>query len=198
MLRMPTATGICGTNSGSSQDPWLRLQSPHICSMVEADSQTSGGGMAGEIEARLKALNIALPEVASPLANYVPFIHVGDQLFISGQLPLRDGSVIVTGKLGAGLDLAQGEEAARLCALNILAQAKAALRDLDRIMQLLRLNGFVNAAPDFTDHPKVINGASNLMVDVLGNKGRHTRIAVGCASLPLGAAVEIDAVFAIA
>jgi enamine deaminase RidA (YjgF/YER057c/UK114 family) len=166
--------------------------------MVEADSQTSGGGMAGEIEARLKALNIALPEVASPLANYVPFIHVGDQLFISGQLPLHDGSVTVTGKLGAGLDLAQGEEAARLCALNILAQAKAALRDLDRIVQLLRLNGFVNSTPDFIDHPKVVNGASNLMVDVLGNKGRHTRIAVGCASLPLGAAVEIDAVFAIA
>ncbi|MCJ7597905.1 MAG: RidA family protein [Methyloceanibacter sp.] len=154
--------------------------------------------MAGEIEARLKALNIALPEVASPLANYVPFIHVGDQLFISGQLPLHDGSVTVTGKLGAGLDLAQGEEAARLCALNILAQAKAALRDLDRIVQLLRLNGFVNSTPDFIDHPKVVNGASNLMVDVLGNKGRHTRIAVGCASLPLGAAVEIDAVFAIA
>ena len=88
--------------------------------------------------------------------------------------------------------------AARLCALNILAQAETALRDLDRIVQLLRLNGFVNSAPDFTDYPKVINGASNLMVDVLGDKGRHTRIAVGCVSLPLGAAVEIDAVFAIA
>jgi len=154
--------------------------------------------MAGEIEARLKALNIGLPEVASPVANYVPFVHVGDQLFISGQLPFRDGRVAVTGKLGAGIDLSQGEEAARLCALNILAQAKVALRDLDRIVQLLRLNGFVNSAPDFTDHPKIINGASNLMVDVLGNKGRHTRIAVGCASLPLGAAVEIDAIFAIA
>jgi enamine deaminase RidA (YjgF/YER057c/UK114 family) len=165
--------------------------------MVEADRGTNGGGMAGEIEARLKALNIDLPEVASPVANYVPFVHVGHHLFISGQLPLRDGRVTVTGKLGAGVDLAQGEEAARLCALNILAQAKSALLDLDRIVQLLRLNGFVNSAPDFTDHPKVINGASNLMVDVLGNKGRHSRIAVGCASLPLGAAVEIDAVFAI-
>jgi enamine deaminase RidA (YjgF/YER057c/UK114 family) len=166
--------------------------------MVEADSRTGGGDMAGEIEARLKALNIALPELAAPIANYVPFLHLGNLLFISGQLPLRDGKVTVAGKLGAGVDLAQGEDAARLCALNILAQAKTALRDLDRIVQLLRLNGFVNSAPDFTDHPKVINGASNLMVDVLGDKGRHTRIAIGCPSLPLGAAVEIDAVFAIA
>jgi enamine deaminase RidA (YjgF/YER057c/UK114 family) len=166
--------------------------------MVEADSRTGGGDMAGEIEARLKALNMTLPELAAPIANYVPFLHLGNMLFISGQLPLRDGKITVAGKLGAGVDLAQGEEAARLCALNILAQAKTALRDLDRIVQLLRLNGFVNSAPDFTDHPKVINGASNLMVEQLGDKGRHTRVAVGCASLPLGSAVEIDAVFAIA
>jgi enamine deaminase RidA (YjgF/YER057c/UK114 family) len=101
------------------------------------------------------------------------------------------------GKVGAELDLAKGNEAARLCALNILAQAKAALRDLDRIVQLLRLNGFVNAAPGFADHPKVLNGASDLMVEILGNKGVHTRIAVGCASLPLNAAVEVDAIFAV-
>ena len=126
-----------------------------------------------------------------------PSLHLDGQLFVSGQLPLKDGKVAVTGKLGADLDLDQGQEAARLCAINILAQAKAALRDLDRIVQLLRLNGFVNAAPGFADHPKVINGASELMVEVLGNKGRHTRIAVGCASLPLNAAVEIDAIFAI-
>ena len=93
--------------------------------------------------------------------------------------------------------MSQGQEAARLCALNILAQAKAALGDLDRIVQLIRLNGFVSAAPDFFDHPKVINGASDIMVEILGDKGRHTRIAVGCTSLPLNAAVEIDAVFAI-
>jgi len=105
--------------------------------------------------------------------------------------------VAVTGKLGADVDLARGQEAARLCALNILAQAKTALRDLDRIVQLLRLNGFVNAAPDFADHPKVLNGASDFLVEVLGNKGRHTRIAVGCSSLPLGASVEVDAIFAV-
>jgi enamine deaminase RidA (YjgF/YER057c/UK114 family) len=153
--------------------------------------------MTGEIEARLKALDLVLPEVASPVANYVSFLHLNGQLFVSGQLPMRDGKVAVTGKLGDGLDIARGQEAARLCAVNILAQAKAALRDLDRIVQLLRLNGFVNAAPDFADHPKVINGASDLMVEILGNKGHHTRIAVGCASLPLNAAVEIDAIFAI-
>ena len=153
--------------------------------------------MAGEIEARLKALDLVLPEVASPVANYVSFLHLDRLLFVSGQLPLKDGKVAFAGKVGEGLDLIAGQAAARLCAVNILAQAKAALRDLDRIVQLLRLNGYVNAPPDFTEHPKVINGASDLMVGVLDNKGRHTRIAVGCAGLPLSAAVEIDAIFAI-
>lgn len=153
--------------------------------------------MAGEIEARLKALDLVLPEIPAALANYVPFLHLDRLLFVSGQLPLLQGQIAVAGKLGADLDIAQGAEAGKLCALNILAQAKAALRDLDRIVQCLRLNGYVNATPDFTDHSKVINGASDLMVEVLGNKGRHTRVAVGCASLPLGAAVEIDALFAI-
>src|SRR6478672_13679803 len=156
-----------------------------------------GGFMAGEIEARLKALDLVLPTVAAPVADYVSFLHLNGQLFVAGQLPLKDGSIAVAGTLGAGVDVAQGQEAARLCALNILAQAKAALGDLDRIAQCLRLNGFVNAAPGFTDQPKVINGASELIVKVLGQKGRHTRIAVGCASLPLGAAVEIDAIFAV-
>ncbi|MEG6509757.1 RidA family protein [Methyloligella sp. 2.7D] len=152
--------------------------------------------MAGEIEARLKALDLTLPEVASPLANYVPFLHINNQLFISGQLPMRDGAA-VTGKLGDTVSVEDGAKAAELCLFNILAQAKAALRDLDRIEQCLQLTGYVNAAPDFTDHPKVINGASDLMVEILGNKGRHTRAAVGCSSLPLGACVEIGAIFAI-
>jgi len=153
--------------------------------------------MAGAIEARLKALDLALPEAKAAVGNYVPFVHLGGQLLISGQLPMKDGGIAVTGTLGAGVDVPQGQEAAKLCALNILAQAKAALGDLDRIVQLLRLNAFVNSAPGFADHPKVINGASDLMVEILGDKGRHTRIAVGCTSLPLNAAVEIDAVFAI-
>jgi enamine deaminase RidA (YjgF/YER057c/UK114 family) len=153
--------------------------------------------MAGEIEARLKALGLVLPEARAAIGSYAPFLHINGQLFISGQLPLVDGKIAVAGKVGPELDLGRGQEAARLCALNILTQAKAALRDLDRIVQLVRLNGFVNAAPDFADHPKVLNGASDLMVEILGNKGIHTRIAVGCASLPLNAAVEVDAIFAI-
>ena len=123
--------------------------------------------MAGEIEARLKALDLALPEAKAPIGSYVPFLHLGGQLFISGQLPLKDGKMVAEGRVGADLDLTQTQEAARVCAINILAQAKAALRDLDRIVQLLRLNGFVNAAPGFADHPKVLNAASELMVEIL-------------------------------
>ncbi len=153
--------------------------------------------MAGEIEARVKALGLTLPEAKAAIGSYVPFLHLNGQLVISGQLPLVDGKIAIAGKVGAELDIARGQEAARLCALNILAQAKAALRDLDRIVQLMRLNGFINADPGFADHPKVLNGASDLMVAILGNKGLHTRIAVGCASLPLNAAVEVDAIFAV-
>lgn len=153
--------------------------------------------MAGTIEARLKALDLALPEAKAAIGTYVPFVHMNGQLLISGQLPMKDGALAVTGQLGRDVELDASQAAAKLCALNILAQAKLALGDLDRITQLMRLNGFVNAAPDFADHPKVINGASDLMVEILGDKGRHTRIAVGCSSLPLNAAVEIDAIFAI-
>lgn len=153
--------------------------------------------MAGNIEARLKALDLTLPEAKAAIGSYVPFVHMNGQLLISGQLPMNDGGIAIAGTLGEGVGLTQGQEAAKLCALNILAQAKAALGDLDRIVQLLRLNGFVNATPGFADHPKVINGASDLMVEILGDKGRHTRIAIGCSSLPLNAAVEIDAIFAI-
>ena len=151
--------------------------------------------MAGEIEARLKALDLVLPEVPAPVADYVSYLHLNGQLFVAGQLPLKEGRIAVAGTLGAGLDAKQGQDAARLCGLSILAQAKAALGDLDRIVKCLRLNGYVNATSDFVDHPKVINGASEMIVKVLGEKGRHTRVAVGCSSLPLGAAVEIDAIF---
>jgi enamine deaminase RidA (YjgF/YER057c/UK114 family) len=153
--------------------------------------------MAGEIEARLKALDLVIPEAKAAIGSYVPYLHLNGQLFVSGQLPLKAGAIAVAGKLGADVELSQGQEAARICAINILAQAKAALRDLDRIVQLLRLNGFVSATPGFADHPKVLNAASELMVEILGNKGLHTRIAIGCASLPLNAAVEIDAIFAV-
>jgi enamine deaminase RidA (YjgF/YER057c/UK114 family) len=145
-------------------------------------------------ETRLKALGLTLPPAPQPVANYVPALFAGDLLFISGQVSKAGDGKIITGVLGAGLDVAAGQAAAKLCALNILAQAEAALGDLERIVQVLRLTGFVASAPAFTDQPQVVNGASDLMVAVLGDRGRHTRSAVGVASLPLGAAVEVDAI----
>lgn len=152
----------------------------------------------GIVDKRLAELGLVLPEAPAPAANYVPFtVHAG-LVHVSGQLPMRDGAVAITGKLGAGVSLEQGQEAARLCALAILAQARAACEgDLDRIRRVLRIGGFVASAPDFTDQPKVINGASDLLVAVLGDVGRHARAAVGVAVLPLDAAVEVDAVLAI-
>lgn len=158
----------------------------------------TGRSETGTIEARLAELGLTLPEAPSPVANYVPYAVSGNLLFISGQISKAIDGTIVTGALGTGVSLEEGQRAARHCALNVLAQAKAALGSLDRIGQVLRLTGFVNAAPAFADHPKVVNGASDLMVEVLGDKGRHTRAAVGVSSLPLNAAVEVDAILAIA
>ncbi len=146
---------------------------------------------------RLTSLGLTLPPAPAAVGNYVPFVIAGDLLTISGQVSRNNDGSIIAGRLGADLTVAQGQDAARQCALAILAQANAALGGLARIGRLVRLNGFVNATADFTDHPKVVNGASDLMVEVLGEAGRHTRIAVGVASLPAGCAVEIDAVFAI-
>lgn len=154
--------------------------------------------MTGTIEARLAQLGLTLPPAPNPVANYVPYAVAGNLLFISGQISKAADGTIVTGLLGRDVTVEAGQAAARLCALNILAQAKAALGDLDRVAQVMRLTGFVAATADFADHPKVINGASDLMVEVLGDKGRHTRAAVGVASLPMASAVEIDAIIAIA
>jgi enamine deaminase RidA (YjgF/YER057c/UK114 family) len=153
--------------------------------------------MAGEAEHNLEALGLLLPSAAAPAANYVPAVLAGGMLYISGQLPMRDGVVAYKGHLGADVSLEDGKAAAQLCALNILAQAKAMLGDLDRVTRVVRLGGFVAATPDYTDHPQVVNGASDLMVAVLGAKGQHARAAVGVASLPRGAAVEVEAVFAV-
>jgi enamine deaminase RidA (YjgF/YER057c/UK114 family) len=149
------------------------------------------------IDQRLAELGLKLPEAPQPVANYVPFLISGDLLFISGQISKDGTGRVLTGTVGAGVLVEEGQEAARHCALNLLAQAKAALGDLNRVIQVLRLTGFVASAPDFTDQPKIINGASDLLVAVLGNAGRHTRSAVGVASLPLNACVEIDAIFKI-
>ncbi|MBG6161194.1 RidA family protein [Roseibium album] len=149
------------------------------------------------IENRLKDLGVSLPEAAAPAANYVPFVKTGNQLYISGQLPMMDGKIQVTGKLGAGVDLESGKSAARFCAINLLAQAKAATGDLDKVTRLVKIVGFVNSTDDFTDQPQVINGASDFLVEAMGDKGRHARSAVSAASLPFGVAVEIDAIFEI-
>ncbi|MEQ8782261.1 MAG: RidA family protein [Roseibium album] len=149
------------------------------------------------IENRLKDLGVSLPEAAAPAANYVPFVKTGNQLYISGQLPMMDGKIQITGKLGAGVDLESGKSAARFCAINLLAQAKAATGDLDKVTRLVKIVGFVNSTDDFTDQPQVINGASDFLVEAMGDKGRHARSAVSAASLPFGVAVEIDAIFEI-
>ena len=149
------------------------------------------------IESRLKDLGLVLPDAPAPVANYVPTIQVGGLLFISGQVSRKGDGQMIKGKLGAGLEIAQGREAAKVCALNVLAQAKAALGSLERIDRVVKLTGFVNAAPSFTDHPQVVNGASDLLVEVLGERGRHTRSAVGMSSLPIDAAVEVEAILAV-
>ena len=154
--------------------------------------------MAGIVEARMQEQGIWLPTAAAPAGNYVPAVEAGGLLFVSGQLPIVDGAVQYTGRLGEGVSLEDGQEAARLCALNLIAQAKAAIGDLDRVTRVVKLVGFVASTPDFTDQPKVINGASDLMAAVFDDKGRHARAAVGVASLPLGVAVEVEAVFAVA
>jgi len=153
--------------------------------------------MSNPVEERLAALGIVLPAAASPAANYVPFVLENGLLTISGQLPMESGALAVTGKLGDAVSLEQGQRAARLCAINILAQAKAALGDLTRIRRCIRLGGFVASTPDFTDQHKVINGASDVIAGVLGEAGRHARAAVGVPALPLDAAVEVDALFAV-
>lgn len=151
--------------------------------------------MAGRIEARLKELKIELPQAAAPVANYVPTVRSGDLLFVAGQICQWNGERRFIGKLGRDVTLEQGQEAARLCALNILAQAKAALGDLDRVLRCVRVGAFINGTDDFTKQPQVANGASDLFVEVLGDAGRHARAAVGVNALPGGVAVEVDAVF---
>lgn len=150
-----------------------------------------------DAEQRLSAMGLKLPEAPKPVASYVPFIISGNQLFISGQISTDDAGRVLTGVLGAGMSIEEGQAAARHAALNILAQAKTALGSLERIAQVLRLTGYVASSAGFKDQPKVINGASDLLVAVLADAGRHTRSAVGVASLPLGACVEIDAILKI-
>lgn len=150
-------------------------------------------------DARLAALKLELPNPAAPAANYVPTVIAGNLLFVAGQITIFNGEVRYLGKLGADVDLETGVKAARLCGLNIISQSRAALGgSLDRIKRCVKVGGFVNCTPDFINHPQVVNGASDLMVEVFGDAGKHARFAVGAVSLPRGVAVEVDAIFEIA
>ncbi|MEM9031099.1 MAG: RidA family protein [Pseudomonadota bacterium] len=151
--------------------------------------------MAGHIEERLSELGITLPDAPAPAANYVPYVQTGNLVHVSGQVAMENGA-FVTGKLGQTMDAEDGAKAARLCALALLAQVKAACGgDLDRLRRVVKLVGFVNSSPEFGDQPKVVNGASDLMVEILGGKGRHARSAMGAGALPFGVAVEIEGIF---
>jgi enamine deaminase RidA (YjgF/YER057c/UK114 family) len=154
--------------------------------------------MGDSIEEKLAGLGIVLPQAAAPAANYVPYMRSGDLLFTAGQLPLKDGKLAAAGLLGRDLDTAAGREAARLCAVNVLAQAKAALGDLDLVRRLVKITVFVASTPDFTEQHLVANGASDFLVEVLGEAGKHARAAVGTASLPLNAPVEVEAIVELA
>jgi enamine deaminase RidA (YjgF/YER057c/UK114 family) len=154
--------------------------------------------MSGKIETRLDALGITLPQANAPVANYLPYVRSGNLVNISGQITMENGELKFIGKLGKDYGVEDGQKAARLCALNLVAQLRAAIGDLDKVTRVVKLNAFVNSAPDFTDQPKVVNGASDTMVEIFGDAGKHARSAVGVASLPLGVAVEIDGVFEVA
>ncbi len=152
--------------------------------------------MAGEIEKRLSDLGIELPNAAAPAANYIPFVVTGNLVFVAGQITLWNGEIKYKGRVGDDLTVDDGYQAARLCGLNLLAQVReAAGGDLDRVKQVVKLGGFVNSTPDFTDQPEVVNGASDLMVDVFGDKGKHARFALSAGALPRNVAVEIDGIF---
>ena len=153
----------------------------------------------GQIDQRLAELGITLPVAAKPVANYVPWVRTGNLVFISGQGPIADGKITLQGCLGDSISLEDGVKSARLSAINVLSQLKDACGgDLDRVVRIVKLVGFVNATAAFTDHPKVINGASDLMVEVFGDKGRHARSAVAAPSLPFGISTEVEAIVEIA
>ena len=152
-----------------------------------------------QVEQKLAGLGIALPTPAAPIANYVGFVRTGNLLVVSGQLCFDgEGKLVATGKLGAGVAVEDGQKAARAAAIAVLAQIKVALGDLDKVLRVVRLGGFINSTPDFLETPKVMNGASDLMVTAFGDRGRHARTTIGVASLPLDAAVEVEASFEVA
>jgi enamine deaminase RidA (YjgF/YER057c/UK114 family) len=151
--------------------------------------------MAGMIEKKLSELGVTLTQPAAPVANYVPFVRTGNLLFVSGQICHEAGTLVAKGQLGGGVSIEDGQKAARACAINLLAQVKGAVGDLDKVVRVVRLGGFVNSVAGFTDGPKVMNGASDLMVAAFGDKGRHSRTTVGVSALPQNAAMEVEGLF---
>jgi enamine deaminase RidA (YjgF/YER057c/UK114 family) len=155
--------------------------------------------MTGAIDKKLSDLGIALPTPAAPIANYVACVRSGNLLTVSGQLCFGpEGKLVAAGQLGGTVSLEDGQKAARACAINLIAQVKAAVGDLDKVVRVVRLGGFINSAPGYADGPKVMNGASDLMVEVFGDKGRHARSTVGVSALPANAAVEVEGTFEVA
>lgn len=162
-----------------------------------AATKPRGKIVSGSVEAKLSEMGLELPDAPAPAANYVPFVQSGNLVYVSGQVS-KDADGLIIGKLGDTMGVDEGREAAKVCALNLLAQVKAACSgDLNRLEKVVKLGGFVNSTQEFTDHPLVINGASDFIGDLLGERGAHARAAVGCSSLPLGVAVEIEGVFQI-
>lgn len=153
--------------------------------------------MPGRIELKLAELGITLPSPMPPIANYVPYVVTGNLVVVSGQVPAIDGKIAITGKVGAGVSIDRGKEAARLCFINVLVHLKAACGDLDRVRRVVRLGGFIASPPDFSQHALVMNGASDLAVAVFGEAGRHARTTIGVPALPADAAVEVEGMFEI-
>src|SRR5215510_3094532 len=161
--------------------------------------ETEEDVMAGTVEKKLAEMGISLPEPKAPVANYVPFVRTGNFMLVSGQICFdAEGKLVAKGRLGGEVSVEDGRKAARVCAINLLAQIKAGLGDLDKVTRVVRLGGFINSTPDFLDAPKVMNGASDLMVTAFADKGRHARTTVGVAVLPLDAAVEVEGAFEVA
>jgi enamine deaminase RidA (YjgF/YER057c/UK114 family) len=168
-----------------------------LCRTIDLKPEQRGS-MPGQIEAKLAELGVNLPSPVAPAANYVPAVLSGSMLYVSGQLPIGPEGLTLKGRLGDDVTIEQAQPAAKLCAINILAQARAVLGDLDRVVRIVKLTGFVASAPGFYDQPKVVNGASDFFVEALGDKGRHARSAIGVATLPFGAAVEVEAIIEVA
>jgi enamine deaminase RidA (YjgF/YER057c/UK114 family) len=199
LLRLPAnVTANIGQPTGIPQ-----LQSSHTaCARCSLRTENAAPiniaelTMAGFAENKLRELGISLPKPPAPIANYVPFVRTGNLLTVSGQLCFdSDGKLVAKGQLGAAVSIEDGQKAARACAINLLAQVKVAIGDLDKVVRVVRLGGFINSAAGFGDGPKVMNGASDLMVAVLGDKGKHARSTVGVAALPADAAVEVEGAF---